>query len=65
MHKSNKQLGLNPRVISTGQLKLLLVFHLLPINVVVYNDTYLLLMGKLILKGASRLDAFSVYPFRT
>ena len=22
-------------------------------------------MGKLILEGASRLDAFSVYPFRT
>ena len=51
------------RAISTGQLHTLLHFHLRPINHVVSMGPYL--WGNLILKGASRLDAFSVYPVRT
>ena len=51
------------RAISTGQLHTLLHFHLRPINQVVFLGPYL--WGNLILKGASRLDAFSVYPVRT
>ena len=51
------------RAISTGQLHALLHFHLRPINHVVSMGPYL--WGNLILKGASRLDAFSVYPVRT
>jgi len=38
-------------------------FHLEPIYLVAYKGSYLL--GNLILRGASRLDAFSAYPFRT
>ena len=56
----------SPRPISTGQLNTLPCLHLLPINLVVYKGTYSLeVMGNLILRTASRLDAFSVYPFRT
>ena len=59
-------LGLNPQSISTGPLNVSLRFHFQPINHVVFMGFYLLIvMGKLILEGASRLDAFSVYPFRT
>ena len=59
-------IGLNPRAISTSQLNVSLRFHFQPINHVVFMGFYLLIvMGKLILEGASRLDAFSVYPFRT
>ena len=59
-------LGLNPQSISTGLLNVSLHFHFQPINQIVYLGFYLLVvMGKLILEGASRLDAFSVYPFRT
>ena len=61
-----KFLGLNPQSISTGPLNVSLHFHFQPINQIVYLGFYLLVvMGKLILEGASRLDAFSVYPFRT
>ena len=61
-----KFLGLNPQSISTGLLNVSLHFHFQPINQIVYLGFYLLVvMGKLILEGASRLDAFSVYPFRT
>ena len=61
-----KFLGLNPQSISTGLLNVSLHFHFQPINHVVFMGFYLLIaMGKLILEGASRLDAFSVYPFRT
>ena len=49
------------RAISTGRLKTLLLLHLLPINVVVSHDP----QRSLILKTASRLDAFSAYPDRT
>ena len=54
-----------PRPISTGQLHALPHFHLRPINLVVFKGSYHLRVGYLISGGASRLDAFSVYPFRT
>ena len=54
-----------PHPISSSQLHTLLHFHLCPINLIVSKGTYFLIgMGDLILGGASRLDAFSVYPFR-
>ena len=49
------------RAISTGQLNALLRLHLRPIDVVVYHGP----RGYLVLRGASRLDAFSGYPVRT
>ena len=49
------------RAISTGQLRGLLRFHLRPIDVVVYHGS----QRDLVLKGVSRLDAFSGYPVRT
>ena len=54
-----------PRPISCGQLHTLLYFHLCPIHLVLFKGSYFLRMGYLILRGASRLDAFSVYPFQT
>ena len=54
----------NPRPISNSQLHTLLHFHLCPIYLVVFKGVYSFRMGYLILRGASRLDAFSVYPFR-
>ena len=56
-------LWLSPRPISTYQLHALLHFHLKPIYLILSKGSYLL--GYLILRGASRLDAFSVYPCRT
>ena len=49
------------RAISTGQLSALLHLHLRPIDVVVFHGP----QGDLVLRGASRLDAFSGYPVRT
>ena len=49
------------RAISTGQLNALLHLHLRPIDVVVFHGP----QGYLVLRGASRLDAFSGYPFRS
>ena len=49
------------RAISTGQLNALLRLHLRPIDVVVFHGP----QGDLVLKGASRLDAFSGYPVRS
>jgi hypothetical protein len=49
------------RAISTSQLNALLHLHLWPIDVVVYHGP----QGYLVLRGASRLDAFSGYPVRT
>ena len=49
------------RAISTGQLSALLHLHLRPIDVVVFHGP----QGYLVLRGASRLDAFSGYPFRS
>ena len=55
----------SPRPISSSQLHALLHFHPCPIYLVVFKGSYSFRMGHLILRGASRLDAFSVYPFRT
>ncbi len=49
------------RAISTGQLRRLPCFHLRPIDVVVYHGS----RRDLVLRGVSRLDAFSGYPVRT
>ena len=54
-----------PRPISNSQLHALLHFHLCPIYLVVFKGVYFIRMGYLILRGASRLDAFSVYPCQT
>ena len=54
----------SPRPISSSQLHTLPYFHLCPIYLVVFKGSYFFRMGYLILRGASRLDAFSVYPFR-
>ncbi len=49
------------RAISTSQLNTLLRLHLWPIDEVVYLGS----QGYLVLRGASRLDAFSGYPVRS
>ena len=49
------------RAISTGQLSALPHLHLRPIDVVVFHGS----QGYLVLRGASRLDAFSGYPVRS
>ena len=55
----------SPRPISTGLLIALLRLHSRPIDLVVYQGSYSLKgMGELISRTASRLDAFSGYPFR-
>ena len=58
-------LRLCPRPISNSQLRTLLPFHPCPIYLVVFKGSYFFRMRDLILRGASRLDAFSVYPVRT
>ena len=55
----------SPQTISNSQLHMLPCFHLCPIYLVLSKGFYSFRMGYLILGGASRLDAFSVYPFRT
>ena len=56
----------SPRPISTFWLNVSPHLHLRPINLVVYKGPYLIdSVGYLILRMASRLDAFSVYPVRT
>ena len=58
----------SPRPISKCQLSTLLHLHLIPIYLVVFKGSYNTdksAWGYLILRGASRLDAFSVYPVRT
>src|SRR3954451_5147190 len=56
----------SPRPISTSQLRTLPRFHFWPINPVVYWGPYPVApVGDLILKRASRLDAFSGYHSRT
>ena len=52
----------SPRPISDSQLHTLPYFHLCPIYLVLFKGSYCFRMGHLILRGASRLDAFSVYP---
>ena len=56
---------LSPRPISINLLHTSLCFHTWPIYLVVFKGSYFLRMGDLILEGASRLDAFSAYPFPT
>ncbi len=57
--------GTSPRPISTGRLGIAAV-HLRPINPVFCWGPYPVVpVGNLILKRASRLDAFSGYHFRT
>lgn len=54
-----------PSTVRTAQLKALLPLHMRPINLVVFQGSFVLRQPSLILRGASRLDAFSVYPCRT
>ena len=55
----------SPRPISTGRLNTSPCVHLRPINLVVYQGPYPVNpVGDLISRQASRLDAFSAYPFR-
>src|SRR5918995_2534566 len=64
LHSATKPLS--PRLISTTRLNTSPCLHLWPINLVVYQESYSLMgMGDLISRRASRLDAFSGYPFRT
>ena len=56
----------SPQTISNSQLHVLPHFHPCPIYLVLFKGFYFLIgMGYLILGGTSRLDAFSVYSFRT
>src|SRR4029078_7469083 len=56
----------SPRPISTGLLRASPLFQIRPINLVVYQGSYSFeTMGEFITRSASRLDAFSGYPFRT
>jgi hypothetical protein len=61
--------GQASRLISTSKLSTLLCLHTWPINLVVFEESSVkhvsTLKGYLISRGASRLDAFSGYPFRT
>ncbi len=61
--------GQAARLISTSKLSTLLCVHTWPINLVVFEESLVkhvsMLKGYLISRGASRLDAFSGYPFRT
>ena len=59
----SSNLRLSPRPISNSQLRTLLYFHLCPIYLVFFKGSYSFQMRYLFLRGASRLDAFSVYPF--
>src|SRR3712207_4275109 len=55
-----------PSTISTAQLNVLPRVHLRPIQRVVCPRSYPVIpVGNLILRPASRLDAFSAYPFRS
>ena len=56
---------LNPRPISSSQLNISLCLHLCPIYLIVFQGSYYSRMRYPILRGASRLDAFSVYPVPT
>ena len=65
LHTDSEFIWSSPRSISNSQLHVLPHFHLFPIYLVVFKGSYRLCGGYLILRGASRLDAFSVYPFPT
>ncbi len=54
------------RIISTSLLNMSPHLHTWPINLLISKDPYQInSVGNLILGWASRLDAFSVYPFQT
>ncbi|RKU24828.1 hypothetical protein C6497_17185 [Candidatus Poribacteria bacterium] len=56
----------SPRLISTSQLNSSHCLHLWPINLLVSKEPYQINSAAyLISRRASRLDAFSVYLFRT
>ena len=56
----------SPRPISAGQLHTLLCSYTQPIYLVFFKGSYFLIGMRYFISGqASRLDAFSVYPFRT
>jgi hypothetical protein len=56
----------SPRPISIGKLHVLPHFHRRPIYLIVSEGSYqLIVVAVLFFRGASRLDAFSVYPVRT
>ena len=56
----------SPRPISTSPLKALLPLHFWPIYLIFFEGPYQInSVGDLILRLASRLDAFSAYPVRT
>ena len=56
----------SPRPISTSPLKALLPLHFWPIYLIFFEGPYQIhSVGDLILRLASRLDAFSAYPLRT
>ena len=61
----SQTLWLNPRPISKSQLNVSPRLHLSPIYLVVFKGSYRFRMRYPILRGASRLDAFSVYPVPT
>ena len=64
--KYQSKMGSSPRPISTRLLNDSRHLHIVPINLVVFKGSYLIdSVGYLILRPASRLDAFSVYPIRT
>ena len=59
-------LGSSPRPISIGKLHASQRFHRRPIYLIVSEGSYLLYaVAVFFFRGASRLDAFSVYPVRT
>ena len=51
--------------VRTASLNGFLRLHVRPINLVVYEGSFVLRHGMFILRWASRLDAFSDYPCRT
>ena len=56
----------SPRPISIAKLHASQRFHRRPIYLIVSEGSYLLFAVEILFsRGASRLDAFSVYPFRT
>ena len=59
-----RMVGGRASTVSTARLKTLLSVHLRPINLVVYQGSFVFRLASLILWGASRLDAFSGYPCR-
>ena len=63
---SEKRINAAKRLaVSTGQLRRLRALHVRPIDLVVFQEPLSRRTGDLVLRGVSRLDAFSVYPGRT